>query len=115
MADLVEWSYHNPESQDETLESQVSEALLNVHEMPLDLQLPCIESGVLTLLATCSLAEAALYGLQASGEESRQARREADDHSGKAEASGKALSGHEASSDTDVPTAGSAASGAESF
>ncbi|CAE7473009.1 unnamed protein product [Symbiodinium sp. CCMP2592] len=49
VADLVEWSYHHSESQDEALESQVSEALLNVHEMPLDLQLPCIESGVLTL------------------------------------------------------------------
>ncbi|CAE7200793.1 unnamed protein product, partial [Symbiodinium sp. CCMP2592] len=49
VADLVEWSYHQSDSQDEALESQVSEALLNVHEMPLDLQLPCIESGVLTL------------------------------------------------------------------
>ena len=49
IADLVEWSYHHSESQDEGLESKVSEAMLNVHEMPLDLQLPCIESGILTL------------------------------------------------------------------
>ncbi|CAE7228958.1 unnamed protein product [Symbiodinium sp. CCMP2592] len=49
VADLVEWSYYHSDSQDEALENQVSEALLNVHEMPLDLQLPCIESGVLTL------------------------------------------------------------------
>ena len=40
MADLVEWSYHHSESQGEALESQVSDALLNVHEMRLDLPLP---------------------------------------------------------------------------
>eukprot|EP00439_Symbiodinium_sp_Y106_P029249 s977_g3.t1 len=40
VADLVEWSYHHSESQGEALESQVSDALLNVHEMRLDLPLP---------------------------------------------------------------------------
>ncbi|CAE7388555.1 unnamed protein product, partial [Symbiodinium sp. CCMP2456] len=49
VADLVEWSYHHSEPQDQDVEKRVDEALLNVHEMPLDLQLPCIESGVLTL------------------------------------------------------------------
>ena len=43
VSDLVEWSYWNPANSEEP------EPLLSVAELPEDLQLPCLESGVLTL------------------------------------------------------------------
>ncbi|CAE7422092.1 unnamed protein product [Symbiodinium natans] len=44
VADLVEWSLNHPH-----VLSSEEEALLAVPELPEDLQIPCIESGVLTL------------------------------------------------------------------
>ena len=43
VSDLVEWNYWNP------ADSEEPEPLLSVAELPEDLQLPCLESGVLTL------------------------------------------------------------------
>lgn len=45
VADLLEWSYYNPVEDTE----DKSEALMNVSELPEEFQLPCIQSGVLTL------------------------------------------------------------------
>ena len=50
VSDLLEWSYHNPsEASESGSRSEESAALMEVSELPEELQLPCIESGVLVL------------------------------------------------------------------
>lgn len=48
VADLLEWSYYNPVEDTED-KSEDSATLMNVSELPEEFQLPCIQSGVLTL------------------------------------------------------------------
>lgn len=48
VADLLEWSYYNP-VEDTQDKSEDSATLMNVSELPEEFQLPCIQSGVLTL------------------------------------------------------------------
>ena len=54
MADLLEWSYHNP--LDLTEKATQVEDLMNVDELPLEFQLPCIQSGTLVLPLDLHLA-----------------------------------------------------------
>ena len=48
VADLLEWSYYNP-LEDTEGNSEDSGTLMNLSELPEEFQLPCIQSGVLTL------------------------------------------------------------------
>ena len=54
VADLLEWSYHNP--LDLTEKATQVEDLMNVDELPLEFQLPCIQSGTLVLPLDLHLA-----------------------------------------------------------
>ena len=55
MADLVEWSYHKSAADDTALEEKVSEALRNMHEMPLDLHPPASSLVSSRSLWTCNV------------------------------------------------------------
>lgn len=54
VADLLEWSYHNP--LDLTEKAEQVEDLMSVDELPLEFQLPCIQSGTLVLPLDLHLA-----------------------------------------------------------
>ncbi|CAE7251393.1 unnamed protein product [Symbiodinium natans] len=51
LADLYEWDFHNPASAPEE-----DKALMDISELPSELQLPCIESGLLRLPLELQLA-----------------------------------------------------------